>query len=91
MGCVGGRKYVGVDLGAHAISVKMNDKTANRLKVKKRCVICTKLKRLADIQRRERSSGILVSEDPLQSRAGAMKREHPTCACRPYNWFPKLF
>ena len=91
MDCVGGRKYVGVDWGAHAVSVKINNKTANRLKVKNGCVMCTELKRLTDIQRREPSSGILVSEDPLQSRAGAKKHEHPTCAYRPYNWFPKLF
>ena len=91
MGCVGGRKYVGVDWGAHAISAKMNNRAVIRLKVKKRCVMCTELKRLADIQRREPSSGILVSGDPLQWRVGAMKHEHPTCACRPYNWFPKLF
>ena len=91
MGCVGGRKYVGVDWGAHAVSVKINNKTANRLKVKNRCVMCTELKRLTDIQRRGPSSGILVSMDQPQSRAGAKKHEHPTCAYRPYNWFPKLF
>ena len=69
MGCVGGRKYVGVDWGAHAVSVKINNKTANRLKVKNGCVMCTELKRLTDIQRRGPSSGILVSVDRPQSRA----------------------
>ena len=91
MGCVGGRKYAGVEGGAHAVSVKINNKTANRLKVRNGCVMCTELKRLIDIQRRERSSGILALEDPLQWRVEARKRERPTCACRPYNWFPKLF
>ena len=69
MNCVGGRKYVGVDWGAHAVSVKINNKTANRLKVKNGCVMCTELKRLTDIQRRGPSSGILVSMDQPQSRA----------------------
>ena len=68
MGCVGGRKYVGVDWGGHAVRVKIKNKTANGLKVKNGCVMCTEFKRLADIQRRESFSGILVSEDPLQSR-----------------------
>ncbi len=91
MNCVGGTKYVGVDWGAHAVSVKMNNRTANCLKVRNGCVMCTELKRLADIQHRERSSGILVSGDPLQWRVEAMRHEHPACACHPYNWFPKLF
>lgn len=35
MNCVGGIKNVGVDGGAHAVSAKMNNKKANRLRVKK--------------------------------------------------------
>ena len=90
-GRVGGTKNVGVDWGVHADSVKMNNRIANSFESQKRRRDVRQLKRLADIQHRERSSGILVSRDPLQSRAAAMKHEHRACAYRLYNWFPKLF
>ena len=51
--CVGGRKSTGAARGAQEVSAK-NNRTVIRLGSKRGGVTCVKLKRLSDIQRRER-------------------------------------